>query len=83
MQHSQKVEKSRDLANFSGTNQKMVDCDIANLDVNTRISKFPLKFMSGTKKAPAQIRFGMQIHFAGISPHIRGYLTLYQGKVLQ
>jgi hypothetical protein len=50
---------------FLGTNQKMVDSDVANLDVNTRISKFPLKFLSGTKKAPAQVRFGMQIHFSG------------------
>ena len=62
-----------------GTNQKMIDCDIANLDVNTRISKFPLKFLSGTKKAPAQIRFGMQIHFAGRQLTF-SYMLIYLGQ---
>ena len=54
-----------------GTNQKMLECDVAPLDVNTRIAKFPIKFLSGTKKAPAQIRFGMQIHFAGLLSYLK------------
>lgn len=46
----------------------MIDMDQQNLDPNTRLSKFPLRFLQGTKKSPVCIRFGMQIQVSG-APH--------------
>jgi hypothetical protein len=53
-----------DAAYPKGNNQKMLEADSQSLD-SSRVAKFPLKFLSGTKKAPAQVRFGMQIQISG------------------
>eukprot|EP01116_Phalansterium_solitarium_P010396 TRINITY_DN2512_c0_g2_i4.p1 TRINITY_DN2512_c0_g2~~TRINITY_DN2512_c0_g2_i4.p1 ORF type:complete len:462 (+),score=155.43 TRINITY_DN2512_c0_g2_i4:176-1561(+) len=45
------------------TGGKMVDLHNQALDPSTRIAKFPLKFLSGTKKASVCIKFGMQVCF--------------------
>jgi len=46
------------------TTQKQLEGDVQNLDPRTRIAKFPLKFVQGTKKAPVNVRFAMQIQIA-------------------
>eukprot|EP01119_Soliformovum_irregulare_P011455 TRINITY_DN286_c0_g1_i2.p1 TRINITY_DN286_c0_g1~~TRINITY_DN286_c0_g1_i2.p1 ORF type:complete len:465 (+),score=127.76 TRINITY_DN286_c0_g1_i2:159-1553(+) len=51
--------------------QKMIDHDLQSLDTNTRISKFPVKFLSGTKKAPAYLKFGMQLQLQGTATPIQ------------
>jgi len=35
------------------------------LDISTRLAKFPLKFLQGTKKAPVYLKFSMQVEYAG------------------
>jgi hypothetical protein len=52
-------------ASQKGSNTKLLEGDVQSLDPNTRVAKFPLKFLCGTKKAPAQLKFGMQIQLAG------------------
>ncbi len=58
-----KASMLTDVASSKGAT-KMLESDTSVLDAN-RTAKFPLKFMSGTKKAPAQVRFGMQLQLAG------------------
>ena len=36
-------------------------------DISTRLAKFPLKFLQGTKKAAVFLRFAMQVGYAGLS----------------
>jgi hypothetical protein len=50
-----------DASHGKGGNGKLLEGDIQNLNTHTRIAKFPLKFLAGTKKAPANIRFAMQL----------------------
>eukprot|EP01117_Protostelium_nocturnum_P010997 TRINITY_DN3990_c0_g2_i1.p1 TRINITY_DN3990_c0_g2~~TRINITY_DN3990_c0_g2_i1.p1 ORF type:complete len:685 (-),score=202.19 TRINITY_DN3990_c0_g2_i1:40-1977(-) len=50
-----------DTSQGKGSVGKMIEGDIQNLNTNTRIVKFPLKFLAGTKKVAANIRFEMDI----------------------
>lgn len=59
-----------DAAHGKGATSKMIEGDMQNLDTTTRISKFPIKFLAGTKKAPATMRFGMQLQLVGASSPI-------------
>eukprot|EP01114_Cavostelium_apophysatum_P019436 TRINITY_DN626_c0_g1_i3.p1 TRINITY_DN626_c0_g1~~TRINITY_DN626_c0_g1_i3.p1 ORF type:complete len:637 (+),score=184.93 TRINITY_DN626_c0_g1_i3:219-2129(+) len=54
-----------DIAHGKGGTSKALDMDSQNLEQNTRVAKFPLKFVAGTKKAPGTIKFGMQVVVSG------------------
>lgn len=54
-----------DITHGKGGSTKALECESQNLDPATRIAKFPLKFMAGTKKAPGNIKFGMQVVISG------------------
>jgi hypothetical protein len=44
----------------SGTG-KYVELDVQQMDPATRLAKFPLKFVLGTRRAVMSLRFGMQV----------------------
>lgn len=54
-----------DAAQGKGAPQKMIDFDVQSIEPSSRIAKFPIKFLAGTKKAPAQFKFAMQLQVAG------------------
>lgn len=53
-----------DITHGKGSSNKPLDTDSQSLDPNSRIAKFPLKFLAGTKKAPGHLKFGMQVQLA-------------------
>jgi hypothetical protein len=56
-----------DTSHGKGATSKLLEHDMQNLDTGSRVSKFPVKFLAGTKKAPATMRFGMQLQLVGTS----------------
>lgn len=54
-----------DATKQGGREGKPLEGDVRDLDPQTRIAKFPLKFLSGTKRASANVKFGMQIQLNG------------------
>jgi hypothetical protein len=56
-----------DISHGKGNLSKTLDNDCQNLDINTRIAKFPIKFLSGTKKTAATLKFGIQVTVPGNS----------------
>lgn len=51
----------------SAKSARLVEGDVQLMDAATRTARFPLRFVNGSRRAPIQLRFGMQIEISGPS----------------
>lgn len=63
-----KVTVNMEGPQVKGSTSKNVETDEEKLDEFQHTAKFHLKFLNGTRKAPATLTFAVQVQLAGMSP---------------